>query len=142
MNPRYLLDANVLSEPLKPIPHPGVLARIERHRAESASAAPVWNELVYGCRRLPESRRRGTIEKYLSTLAAVLTILPYDQRAAERHGTERARLEAVGKTPPFVDGQIAAVAQVHGLVLVTRNEDDFSAFEELRIENWWQTVTL
>ncbi len=140
MNPRYLLDANVLSEPLKPIPHPGVLAQIERHRAESASAAPVWNELVYGCRRVPESKRRATIEKYLSTLAAALTIFPYDQRAAERHGSERARLEAAGRTPPFVDGQIAAVAQVHDLILVTRNGDDFGAFEGLRIENWWRTT--
>jgi len=43
----------------------------------------------------------------------------------------------VGRTPPFVDGQIAAIAFVHGLVLITRNEDDFVAFEELQIENWW-----
>jgi len=140
VSPRYLLDANVLSEPLKPIPHPGVLVQIERHRAESASAAPVWNELVYGCRRLPESKRRRTIEKYLSALAAVLTILPYDQRAADRHGSERARLEAVGKTPPFVDGQIASVAQVHDLILVTRNGDDFGHFDGLRVEDWWETI--
>jgi tRNA(fMet)-specific endonuclease VapC len=136
---RFLLDANVLSEPLKPIPHPQVLAQIKKHRAESATAAPVWNELVYGCSRLPRSKRRTTIEQYLwETLAPSLIILPYDKRAAELHATERARLGGAGKTPPFLDGQIAAVAAIHDLVLVTRNEDDFAAFEGLCLENWWK----
>jgi tRNA(fMet)-specific endonuclease VapC len=136
---RFLLDANVLSEPLKPIPDPKVLVQIEAHRAESATAAPAWNELVYGCRRLPISKRRATIEQYLwETLAPVLPILPYEKRAAEHHGLERARLGAMGKTPPFIDGQIAAIACVQDLILVTRNEDHFAAFEGLRIENWWK----
>lgn len=138
MSPRFLVDANVLSEPLKPAPIPSVLQQIEKHRADLATASPVWHELLYGCFRLPESRRRTTIEDYLwKTLAPSLLILPYDERAAERHARERARLTAVGKTPPFVDGQIASIALVQNLVLVTRNEADFAAFEELRIENWW-----
>jgi hypothetical protein len=41
----------------------------------------------------------------------------------------------VGRTPPFLDGQIAAIAFVNDLVLVTRNVDDFAPFEKLRIEN-------
>jgi len=35
-----------------------------------------------------------------------------------------------------VDGQIAAVAQVNGLVLVTANRADFARFESLRLEDW------
>ena len=73
------------------------------------------------------------------TLAPSLVILPYDARAAERHASERARLTAAGRTPPFFDGQIAAIAFVHDLILVTRNMDDFAAFEKLRIENWWSS---
>lgn len=139
MSLHFLLDANVLSEPLKPIPNPAVLKHIERHRVEAATAAPVWNELLYGCHQLPESKRRTTIEAYLwETLAPSLLVLPYDARAAERHAVERARLSATGRTPPFVDGQIAAIAFVNDLVLVTRNDTDFVAFEELRIENWWE----
>jgi tRNA(fMet)-specific endonuclease VapC len=137
---RFLLDANVLSEPLKLVPHPAVLAQVEEYRALSATASPVWNELVYGCRLLPQSKRRRTIEQYLwGTLAPVLSILSYDTRAAEHHAAERARLGLAGKTPPFVDGQIAAIAVTNDLTLVTRNEDDFEAFEGLRIQNWWKS---
>ncbi|MEA3360272.1 MAG: VapC toxin family PIN domain ribonuclease, partial [Thermodesulfobacteriota bacterium] len=65
-----------------------------------------------------------------------MLILPYDDRAAEWHAKERARLSAKGATPSFVDGQIAAIASVNGLVLVTRNVDDFKTFLDLKLENW------
>jgi tRNA(fMet)-specific endonuclease VapC len=38
--------------------------------------------------------------------------------------------------PAFVDGQIAAIAKVNGLVLVTRNTSDFEKFSGLKLENW------
>jgi tRNA(fMet)-specific endonuclease VapC len=136
---RYLVDANVLSEPLKPAPNSAVLRQIEATRAEIATAAPVWHELLYGCYRLPESKRRTTIEEYLwDVLASSLLILPYDARAAKHHARERARLTRTGKAPPFFDGQIAAIASVNELVLVTRNTADFAAFEKLQLENWWK----
>jgi tRNA(fMet)-specific endonuclease VapC len=63
-------------------------------------------------------------------------ILPYDEAAAAWHGEERARLEALGRPVPFVDGQIAAIAHVHGLVLATTNDKDFARFKGLTIETW------
>jgi predicted nucleic acid-binding protein len=35
-----------------------------------------------------------------------------------------------------VDGQIAAIAHVNGLVLVTTNDKDFVSFKGLAVENW------
>lgn len=137
MSPRFLLDTNVLSEPLKPAPSGAVMDRLRAHRDALCTAAPVWNELLFGCYRLPPSRRRRTIEDYLfQTIERSLPIVPYDQAAAERHAAERARLTLAGRTPAFVDGQIAAIAQLHGLVLVTRNSDDFAHFQGLLRENW------
>jgi tRNA(fMet)-specific endonuclease VapC len=37
-----------------------------------------------------------------------------------------------------VDGQIAAIAAVHGLVLVTRNVRQFEVFADLPLVNWFQ----
>jgi len=63
-------------------------------------------------------------------------IMDCDRKAADWHGRERARLVAAGRTPPFVDGQIAAIAHANGLVLVTSNTGDFREFTDLRIESW------
>ena len=134
---KYLLDTNVLSESVKTAPHKTVLKSIERHQHEIATAAPVWHELVFGCRRLPLSRKREILEHYLyDVLKPNMTILPYDERAAEWHAKERARLTSKGNTPAFVDGQIASIAKVNELILVTRNSADFKNFSELKLENW------
>ena len=139
MTLRYLLDTNALSEAVKPTPDAHVMQRLAAHHAEIATAAPVWNELLYGCYRLQESVRRRALERYLfGVLRPQLQALPYDERAAEWHASERARLERLGQTPPFVDGQIAAIAHANDLTLVTANVQDFAPFEGLRVEDWRQ----
>jgi len=134
---RFLLDTNILSEVIKPVPHLSVLRQLEFNKNSLATAAPVWQELLYGCRRLPASKRRDSFEKYLfEHLKPRIPILPYDENAATWHAEERARLEAQGKTPPFVDGQIAAIASVNNLTLITRNQRDFESFLALRVASW------
>ena len=134
---KYLLDTNVLSESVKTSPQKSVLNLTERHQHEIVTAAPVWQELFFGCQRLPVSRQREILETFLhDVLKPNMTILPYDERAAEWHAKERARLTVLGQIPSFVDGQIAAVAKVNGLILVTRNTSDFKKFSGLKLENW------
>lgn len=139
VNLRFLLDSNVVSEPTRPFPNPGVLRRMREHQDEMGIAAVVWHELLFGYERLPPSRKRSAIERYLfGTVRVSLPILPYDQAAAEWHASERSRLVTAGRTPPFADGQIAAVAKVNDLVLVTANLSHFEPFEGLRTENWME----
>lgn len=134
---KYLLDTNVISEPLRPTPHPQVMERLHQHRSEMAIATVVWHELWFGCLRLPPSARRRAIEDYLDTVVAVsIPILSYDHDAALWHAQERARLSLIGKTPPFADGQIIAVAKAHDLILVTFNLADYAAFQGVVIQDW------
>jgi tRNA(fMet)-specific endonuclease VapC len=134
---RYLLDTNVLSEPMRPVPDPGVMSRIEAAGDTIATASPVWHEIELGRLRLPAGKRRRAIEVIVDTLSTVIPILPYDVRAAVWHARGRARLSGRGKVPPFVDGQIAAIAAVNELVLVTRNVRDFAGFHGLEVESWF-----
>jgi tRNA(fMet)-specific endonuclease VapC len=135
---RYLLDANVVSEPLRPRPSKHVLEALDKAAGEIALPSIVWHELLYGAARLPESRRRDYLEKYFrDVLLPTTEIVPYDEEAAAWHAQERARLEAAGRRPAFADGQIAAIAVTRGAILVTRNVDDFAGFDGLRIENWF-----
>jgi tRNA(fMet)-specific endonuclease VapC len=137
MSLKYLLDTNVVSEPLRPEPIRGVMRRLRRHEDEIAIPSVVWHELRFGAERLPSSHRRSAIERYLEeVILPAVPILDYDHAAAEWHAIERARLVARGETPPFVDGQIAAIARVHQLTLVTFNEGDFKRFHGIRIVHW------
>jgi tRNA(fMet)-specific endonuclease VapC len=134
---KYLLDTNVLSEAVKTAPNKNVMAMIEAHQAEIATAAPVWHELMFGWSRMPPSRKRKLIGLYLQeAIRNSLAILPYDQMAAEWHAGQRGRLGLIGRSPSFTDGQIAAIAFVNGLVLVTRNTSDFIPFADLQVIDW------
>lgn len=137
MNLKYLLDTNVVSEPLRPSRSRAILRRLRSHGRETAIASIVWHELLFGCARLPASRRREAIERFLEhVVLGSFPVLDYDRAAAEWHAHERVRLEAAGKIPPFIDGQIAAIACVNDLVLVTGNKADFRGFKGLRVEDW------
>jgi len=134
---KYLLDTNVVSEPLRPRPRHGVIRKLTRHEDEIAISSVVWHELRFGAERLPPSRRREAIVQYLDEVVlAAMPILDYDRAAAEWHAIERARLVSRGETPSFADGQIAAIAHVNDLTLVTFNDGDFRRFHELRVMSW------
>ena len=135
---RYLLDTNVLSEPSRPSPDAGVQSRLHAHRREVCAAAPIVHEMQYGLARMPDGARKRQLTRYMEqVLRRPLAILPYDREAALWHAEERARLTARGRTPPYVDGQIAAIAATNDLTLVTRNTGDFGDFINLRVANWF-----
>ncbi len=137
MTLQFLLDTSIVSNPSARRPDARLVARLERHASGCAIAAPVWHELVFGTRRLPLGKRRDRLEAYVhNVVKRAFPILPYDEVAAEWPGIERARLTDRGKPPPFVDGQIAAIARCHDLTLVTTNTRDFAAFEGIRLADW------
>ncbi|MCX6363004.1 MAG: type II toxin-antitoxin system VapC family toxin [Actinobacteria bacterium] len=134
----FLLDTNVLCETLRPQPDPGVMRGLERHRRKLSTAAPVVHEILFGALRLPPgARREAVLQEIEHVFLKTLDVLAYDRLAAEWHARQRARLTDEGRTPPFVDGQIAASAAVNGLTLVTHNLTDFAAFEGLTVEDWF-----
>lgn len=138
MTVRFLLDSNVLSEPSRPAPNEKVLSKLTQHKAEVGVASLVVHEMLYGCLRLPSLKRRDYLWKYIQRSVLGLPIFNYDLSAARWHAEERARLSAIGRTPAFVDGQIASIAACNGLRLVTRNVSDFQHFEGLTVENWFK----
>lgn len=137
MSLRYLLDTNIISEAVRPQPNPNVMQRLVEARSTVAIASVVWHEALVGCYRMPESHRRRTVEAYLLEEVQALPILPYTKESAEWFATERARLIPIGRSPAYADGQIAAIAKINNLILVTRNTADYENFQDLAIENWF-----
>jgi tRNA(fMet)-specific endonuclease VapC len=133
----YVVDTNIVSLPTAPIPDEKAIERLARIEQVSFLAAPSLTELRWGVLRLPPGVRRDGLMEYLDGfIDRCAGVLFYDEAAAEWQAVERARLERIGQTPPFVDGQIAAIAAVNNLTLVTQNARDFERFLGLRVEAW------
>lgn len=138
MSLKFLLDTNILSEAKRPKPNPNVMGKLELYKGQIATATVVIHELLFGCFRLPLSKKRKDLEDYLNNvILANLPLFDYDLKSAKSHAGERARLSKVGKIPAFVDGQIASITFTNNLTLVTNNVDDFKDFNGLVVDNWF-----
>jgi toxin FitB len=131
----FLLDTNVISEPMKARPNAAVLAWLGGVDEDSVFLSVVTiTELRYGIERLATGRRRDRLDGWLrkdlfSRFGA--RILPVDLEIANACGRVVARSESLGRPMEPRDAFIAATAEVHGLTLVTRNASDF----ELTVKN-------
>ena len=93
----YLLDSNVLSEPTKPRPHPQVLGLMKEHARSLAMSVLTWHELLYGCHRLPQGKRKQRLLGYFRrTVTPYVSILEFNEEMARWLVLERARLSAKG----------------------------------------------
>lgn len=134
----YLLDTNILSEPVKPYPNEHVLNKLSQHSGQYCTSVTVWHELHYGVERMTDSKRKKSLFAYLDTLEqGGLIVLPYEKMAGQWLAKERGRLSKRGITIPYADGEIAAIAHTNQLTLVTRNTVDFEIYRELKIQNWF-----
>lgn len=121
-------DTNVLSEPLRPDPDPGVLAWLRDHGHELLVTALSIGELHYGVQRLPEGHRRDRLQQAVDALAAAAVgrILVFDEHAAREYAIARAQRERVGLAASVEDLTIAGICLAGGHELATRNGKDFS----------------
>lgn len=134
-----LADTNVLSELLRRVPNPDVLAWVTDHQADLAIATVTLAELIYGIERLPAGRRRETlaegIERIVTTTASA-RLLPFDDAAARLYGTVRATRESKGLVAAPEDLMIAATALAGGHAVATRNVAHFE-YAGLELINPW-----
>ena len=122
---RFLVDANVLSEPTRPVPDPRVLAWLRVHESELAVNPVILGELEYGILLLPPGRRRKRLEQWFSEGMRRLRVVDLDAATASVWARLLAALKRRGQAMPVKDSLIAATALAHGLVVATRNVTDF-----------------
>jgi toxin FitB len=136
-----ILDTNVISEPTKPNGNARVVAWLDRQDAQSLFVTSIHlAELVAGVAMLPEGRRqqalRSALDKFLAK-RIVTPILPFDREAALAYAAVVVRAKANRYTLPVADGQIAAIAKVHGFAVATRDVRPFMA-AGIRVINPWE----
>ena len=137
---KFLVDTNVVSEWVKPRPDGGVVAWMNEVDEDRVFISVIsLAELRHGVERMPSGTQRRRLDEWLKEelpLRFEGRVLLIDRVVAEAWGTIVARCERAGRPISTIDGFIAATADAHQLVLVTRNVSDFE-FSVKEIVNPW-----
>ena len=124
-----LLDTNVLSEALKPLPSPIVLRWLAAQEPSSVFTTSVTQaEVLYGIETLPPGKRRTRLLAAVEKMFAEEfegRILPFDEDATRAFAGIVAAREAAGRPISQLDAMIAAIARSHRATVATRNTADF-----------------
>jgi tRNA(fMet)-specific endonuclease VapC len=127
-----MLDTNVCVHLMRTSGSP-ILDRLDAHEGEICMSTVTWHELSHGAEKARQpARERALMER----VAAGLTILDFDTRAADHSGEIHARLAKLGQIIGSYDMLIAGHARSMGLIVVTNNLREFSRVEGLRCEDW------
>jgi len=123
---KFLVDANVLSEPTRPAPNARVVDWLRRNESEIAVDPIILGEIRFGILLLPRGRRRLRLQSWFDAGVSRLLCIPWDASTGLRWAQLLAELRLAGRAVPIKDSLIAATALLHELALVTRNGSDFA----------------
>jgi predicted nucleic acid-binding protein len=138
-----LLDTNVVSEFMRPVPAATVLTWLDAQVADGVFVSAITRaEIELGLGLMPDGRRKSDL------MAAAKTMfvedfpgrcLPFDETAASCYATISVKRIRLGRPISVEDAQIAAIALANGLTLATRNDRDFQSIDGLTVVNPWQS---
>jgi toxin FitB len=135
-----VLDTNLISEPLKPLPNDKAVAWLDSQPKESLFlCAPVLMEVLLGIALLPDGRRKSILAAMMQELLMRYfadRFLSFDREAAVAYSSLASKTTSRGITTSVADCQIAAIAAVHGFTVATQDTAPFVAAGVPVINPW------
>lgn len=134
-----ILDTNVVSEAMKPEPHPSVRAWLNDQVAETLYLSSVTlAELLFGIAVLPGGKRKEMLAQAFDGLMGLFRdrVLPFDIDAARCYAELAVTAKSGGRGFPTPDGYIAAIAASRGFVVVSRDTAPYEAARVSVINPW------
>jgi toxin FitB len=136
-----ILDTNVVSEIMRPVPAPVVLRWISDQISEELHLTAITvAEVFYGIELLPPGKRQETLRAGAEQLFRVIftdRILTFDARAAREFSLIASSRRKQGRPMSEFDAQIAAIARAKNAVIATRDTGDFEGCG-VRLVNPWE----
>ncbi|MBI3414235.1 MAG: PIN domain-containing protein [Verrucomicrobia bacterium] len=122
----WLLDTDVLCQPVKTNGNRAVVSWLEREQAECYTSTVVLAQVAYWI-RTKEGRARTRLQAWLTQSIEAMEgrILSFNVGTAHVWADQKFLLEQAGQRMPVEDSYIAATARRHGLTIVTGNDRDF-----------------
>lgn len=135
-----VLDTNVISEVMKPVPDPHVMTWLRGQPLQALTITAVSvAEISYGLRLLPLGRRRYDLATRFRTFlnqGFSNRILAFDAEAGDLYGEIVAVRRAAGHPIEAFDAMIAAIAQSRTASIATRNVADFDGCGVPLLDPW------
>ena len=134
-----VLDTNVISEAMKPEPHPAVRAWLNNQVAETLYLSSfTLAELLFGIAALPSGKRKDMLAQTLDGLMALFRdrVLPFDVDAARHYAELAVMAKGAGRGFPTPDGYIAAIAASRGFIVASRDIAPYEAARVTVINPW------
>lgn len=135
-----LLDTNVVSEPLRPMPDARVVAWIDAQPLETLFLSAITvAELRAGVAQLPAGKRRAGLHDNLEKRVLPLfagRVLPFDLACTSTYAALTAKARAAGRVVAAADVYIAAIAAANGLAVASRDAEPFAAAGLVVIDPW------
>jgi toxin FitB len=122
---KYLVDADVLSEPTKPQPARQVVDWLRKHAADLVVNPIIMGELEFGILALPAGRRRARLSDWFAEGVRQFHVIEIDAQTATCWAQLLADLKRKGHAMPIKDCLIAATARQHRTSIATRNVADY-----------------
>ena len=122
----WLLDADVLSQPVKTHGNRAVIEWLEREQDDCYTSSVVIAQIAYWV-RTKQGQSRIRLQQWLRRSIESLEgrILSFNVATAHVWADQRFLLEQAGQLMPVEDSYIAATARRHDLTIVTGNDKDF-----------------
>jgi len=138
-----VLDTNVLSDTMRPVPSPVVVAWLNRQDIQTLYITAVsLAELRFGVARLDNGRKKADLSKRLEMMLVQVfaeRVLPFTAAAAQVFADRMAAARRNGNAVSFQDGMIAATVAVNGFSIATRDINPFDAMG-VPILNPWENL--
>lgn len=135
-----VLDTNVVSEAMKPVPDPTVRSWLNEQAAENLYLSSVTlAEILFGISVLPVGHRKNRLALALAGLMKLFNsrILSFDLGAAEHYAALAASARLAGRGVALADGYIAAIAAAQKFSVASRDTAPFVA-AGVHVVNPWQ----